>query len=70
MICLIPLKETQEDGTIDPKIRYIDLRKVPATLVCVMCSPMIAVVGSKTGKLLSRSQNKNLKATQGWDNKG
>ena len=40
------VKETQADGSVPPKIRYIDLRMgSKCQLGCVMCSPMIVVVG-------------------------
>ena len=61
MIYLIQQRNT-EDGTIDPKIRYIDLRMgTKCQLVCVMCSPMIAVVDKRMEQHLSQIENKNLK---------
>ena len=44
------MQNTQENGEVPPELAYIDLRfGNQVTLACVMCSPMIAVVGSKTG---------------------
>ena len=39
-------------------------------LACVMCSPHDSSGWIKDWRPDPRSQNKNLKATQGWDNKG
>lgn len=60
---------TAEDGSIPPKIRYIDLR--PGTkcqLACVMCSPNDSsgwVVEHK--KIHPNLQNENLEKTMRWE---
>ena len=65
-------KETQDDGTIDPKIRYIDLRMgSKCQLACVMCSPHDSTGWIKDwNNIFPQIQNKKLKQSQGWDNKG
>tara|TARA_B100001287_G_scaffold247762_1_gene226596 strand:- start:277 stop:1683 length:1407 start_codon:yes stop_codon:yes gene_type:complete len=65
-------KETAEDGSIDPKIRYIDLRMgTKCQLACVMCSPHDSSGWIKEwNSIYPQIENKKLKQSQGWDNKG
>lgn len=64
--------ETQEDGSIPPKIRYIDLRMgTKCQLACVMCSPHDSSGWVKDWQsIFPKMENKNLKGTSQWENKG
>lgn len=64
--------ETKEDGSIPPKIRYIDLRMgSKCQLACVMCSPHDSSGWIKEWKEIHpQIQNERLKHNQNWDNKG
>ena len=63
--------ETQEDGSIPPKIRYIDLRMgTKCQLACVMCSPHDSSGWIKEwNNIYPQIQNEKLKNTSHW-NKG
>jgi hypothetical protein len=65
------VNETQEDGTIPPKIRYIDLRMgTKCQLACVMCSPHDSSGWVKEwNSMYPQIQNEKLKNTSHW-NKG
>ena len=60
---------TQEDGTIDPKIRYIDLRLgSKCQLACVMCSPHDSSGWVKEHKKIHPNlKNQKLKYTHNWE---
>ena len=64
--------ETKEDGSIPPKIRYIDLRLgSKCQLACVMCSPHDSTGWIKEwNEIYPQIQNAKLKNTSGWHNKG
>ena len=64
--------ETQEDGTVEPKIRYIDLRMgSKCQLACVMCSPHDSSGWIKEWQeIYPQMQNEKLKGTSSWTNKG
>ena len=65
-------RSTKEDGSIDTKIRYIDLRMgTKCQLACVMCSPHDSSGWIKEWqKLHPTIQNERLKSSSNWDNKG
>lgn len=64
--------ETEEDGTIPTKIRYIDLRMgTKCQLACVMCSPHDSSGWIKEWQqMYPNMKNEKLKGTSQWDNKG
>ena len=64
--------ETKDDGTIPPKIRYIDLRMgTKCQLSCVMCSPHDSSGWIKDwNAIYPEIQNEKLKNTSQWHNKG
>lgn len=64
--------ETQPDGTIPPKIRYIDLRMgSKCQLACVMCSPHDSSGWIKEWQQMHPTiENERLKSNSNWDNKG
>ena len=66
------VKETAQDGALDPKIRYIDLRMgTKCQLACVMCSPHDSSGWIKDWQdMYPQIENEKLKNTSGWDNKG
>ena len=66
------MKETAQDGALDPKIRYIDLRMgTKCQLACVMCSPHDSSGWIKDWQdMYPQIENEKLKNTSGWDNKG
>jgi hypothetical protein len=66
------LAETNEDGSTPPKIRYIDMRfGTKCNLKCVMCSPHDSSLWVKDHQALYPTiENKNLKQTMEWNNKG
>ena len=66
------IEETQEDGSIPPKIYYIDLRLgTKCNLKCVMCSPHDSSLWVQDWeKLHPQIQSPALKETMQWHNKG
>lgn len=64
--------ETKEDGSIPPKIRYIDLRMgTKCQLACVMCSPHDSSGWIKEwNQIYPQMENEKLKNTSQWHNKG
>jgi hypothetical protein len=64
--------ETASDGSIEPKIYYIDLRLgTKCNLKCVMCSPHDSSMWvSDWNKLYPNIENKSLKELYQWNNKG
>jgi len=66
------LDETAEDGSIPPKLRYIDLRfGTKCQLACVMCSPHDSSGWIKDhAKMMPQVQNESLKETMQWRDKG
>ena len=64
--------ETDQDGRVPPKIRYIDLRMgSKCQLACVMCSPHDSTGWIKDwNKMYPQITNEKLKNTSAWDNKG
>jgi len=66
------IKETQEDGSIPPKIRYIDLRMgSKCQLACVMCSPHDSSGWITDWQdIYPNIQNERLKKNTNWNNKG
>jgi MoaA/NifB/PqqE/SkfB family radical SAM enzyme len=65
-------EETQQDGSIPTKIRYIDLRMgTKCQLACVMCSPHDSSGWIKDWKAITpQITNERLANTSQWDNKG
>jgi hypothetical protein len=63
---------TSEDGSIETKIRYIDLRMgTKCQLACVMCSPHDSSGWIKEWKQIYPTlENERLKSSSSWDNKG
>ena len=61
--------ETQEDGSIPPKIRYIDLRLgSKCQLACVMCSPHDSSKWIKEHKeIFPKIKNERLKYSMRWE---
>lgn len=66
------LQETQPDGSIPPKLSYIDLRfGTKCQLACVMCSPHDSSGWIKDWQTVyPKLENKSLKETWQWTNKG
>ena len=64
--------ETKVDGSIPPKIRYIDLRLgSKCQLACVMCSPHDSTGWIKDWKAITpQMKNEKLANTSQWTNKG
>lgn len=64
--------ETQEDGSVPPKISYVDLRfGTKCNLKCHMCSPHDSSLWiSDWQKLHPKIQNESLKEVMQWENKG
>jgi len=64
--------ETAEDGSVPPKLRYIDLRfGTKCQLACVMCSPHDSSGWIKEHtKMYPQVQNPILKETMNWKDKG
>ena len=64
--------ETKEDGSIPPKIRYIDLRMgSKCQLACVMCSPHDSTGWIKDWQTIApQIKNEKLASTSQWTNKG
>jgi hypothetical protein len=63
------IRGTQEDGTVDPRIRYIDLRLgSKCQLACVMCSPHDSSGWVKEHKQIHpHLVNPKLKQTMEWE---
>lgn len=66
------LKETEPDGSIPPKLTYIDLRfGTKCQLACIMCSPHDSSGWIKDWQTVyPQLENKSLKETWQWTNKG
>jgi len=66
------IQKTNDDGSIEPNIPYIDLRfGTKCNLKCIMCSPHDSSLWIKDWKKLHpQIKNKNLKDTMQWNNKG
>lgn len=66
------LDETDFDGTVPPKLKYIDLRfGSKCQLACVMCSPHDSSGWIKDWKTIyPQVTNPTLKTTMAWENKG
>lgn len=66
------LGDTKEDGSVSPKIRYIDLRLgSKCQLACVMCSPHDSSGWVKEwNQIYPQITNERLKTSSGWDNRG
>ena len=66
------IKETREDGSVPPKMYYVDLRLgTKCNLKCIMCSPHDSSFWvSDWKKLYPKIKNKQLKELMRWDNKG
>lgn len=66
------IAETSEDGSVPPSIYYVDLRLgTKCNLKCVMCSPHDSSLWvSDWNKLYPQIENKQLKETMVWNNKG
>jgi hypothetical protein len=66
------IAETGEDGSVDQKLYYIDLRMgTKCQLKCVMCSPHDSSAWVPDWqKLYPQIENEALKETMVWDNKG
>lgn len=64
--------KTAKDGSIEPKIYYIDLRLgTKCNLKCVMCSPHDSSLWVEDwNKLYPKLKNKSLKEIMQWNNKG
>lgn len=66
------VSETEDDGSIPPKIRYIDLRMgSKCQLACVMCSPHDSSGWiPEWNNIYPKIENSRLKQSSSWDNKG
>jgi hypothetical protein len=66
------LLETEPDGTVPPKLRYIDLRLgSKCQLACVMCSPHDSSGWiPEWNEIYPQIQNEKLRSTSQWENKG
>ena len=66
------IEDTYEDGSTDAKLVYIDIRMgTKCQLGCVMCSPHDSSGWVKDWqKLYPKIENKGLKETMVWENKG
>jgi MoaA/NifB/PqqE/SkfB family radical SAM enzyme len=66
------IDETDANGKIPPKIRYIDLRMgSKCQLACIMCSPHDSSGWIKEwNSIFPKIQNDKLKNTSQWENKG
>jgi MoaA/NifB/PqqE/SkfB family radical SAM enzyme len=66
------VRDTAEDGSIPPKISYIDMRfGTKCNLACVMCSPHDSSLWiPEWQKMYPKVQNETLKDTMQWGNKG
>ena len=66
------LKDTKEDGSVPPKMYYVDLRLgSKCNLKCIMCSPHDSSFWvSDWTKLYPKIKNKQLRELMNWDNRG
>lgn len=66
------LKETNKDGSVPPKVRYVDLRLgTKCQLSCVMCSPHDSSGWIKDWQAIHpKVQNNQLKDTMNWSKEG
>jgi MoaA/NifB/PqqE/SkfB family radical SAM enzyme len=66
------VRETEADGAIQPKIKYVDLRLgSKCNLKCIMCSPHDSSLWvSDWRKLYPQIQNESLKEIMQWPNNG
>ncbi len=66
------VKETEEDGTYQPKLRYIDLRfGTKCQLACIMCSPHDSSGWIKDWQAVYPTlENDKVKEIWNWENKG
>jgi hypothetical protein len=66
------ISETQEDGSIPPRVYYIDLRLgTKCNLKCMMCSPHDSSLWvDDWNSLYPQIENDSLKETMQWNNKG
>ncbi len=66
------IRETQEDGSVPPKLTYIDLRfGTKCQLACVMCSPHDSSGWVKDWKAVYPTlKNESIKNVWQWENKG
>jgi hypothetical protein len=66
------IDDTKEDGSVPPKLTYIDLRfGTKCQLACVMCSPHDSSGWIKDWKEIHpQVQNSSLKETMQWSDKG
>lgn len=66
------IDETEFDGSVPPKLKYIDLRfGSKCQLACVMCSPHDSSSWIKDWKTIyPQVTNPTLKTTMAWENKG
>lgn len=64
--------DTADDGSVSPKIRYLDLRLgSKCQLACVMCSPHDSSGWVKEWKeIFPKIRNEKLRQSWDWDNKG
>jgi len=62
------IEDTEDDGSVPPKIYYIDLRMgTKCNLKCIMCSPHDSSLWvGDWNKLYPKIQNKSLKELMGW----
>ena len=66
------LDDTREDGSVPPKMYYVDLRLgTKCNLKCIMCSPHDSSLWvSDWSKLYPRIKNKQLRELMIWNNRG
>jgi MoaA/NifB/PqqE/SkfB family radical SAM enzyme len=66
------IKETSSDGSVPPKLIYVDLRLgTKCNLKCIMCSPHDSSMWvSDWQKLHPNIENPSLRELMAWDNKG
>jgi len=66
------IDETNSDGSIDPKLYYVDLRMgTKCNLKCIMCSPHDSSMWVQDWQTaFPEVKNANLKDTMQWNNKG
>jgi MoaA/NifB/PqqE/SkfB family radical SAM enzyme len=66
------IKDTKSDGSIEPKLYYIDLRMgTKCNLKCIMCSPHDSSMWVQDWReAYDQVENEQLKDTMQWNNKG
>lgn len=66
------IKETREDGSVPPRLYYVDLRLgTKCNLKCIMCSPHDSSLWvSDWNKLYPKIENESLRGIMRWENKG